>query len=138
MNFLIKKPSTTKHSPPSHVYYMEFYCNFVFHYSLIGIVKSKFFRRNEIWCRIWEIKDLSKNVRKKQDRTSLNNYAIFFSSKKIWFVLLTPTLILIHSLSWYYLFNVQILIWKFRSIRIDQFDHIKMLIELTWQMHGDN
>ena len=71
--FSSKKPSATKHSPPSNVYYMEFYCNFLFQYSLIGIVKPKFFRRNEIWfwIRIWEIEDLSKNVRKKQDRTSL-------------------------------------------------------------------
>ena len=51
---------------------MEFYRNFLFQYSLIGIVKPKFFRRNEIRCRIWEIEDLSKNVRKKQDRTSLS------------------------------------------------------------------
>ena len=46
--FSYKKPSATKHSPPSNVYYNEFYCNFVFHYSLIGIVKPKFFRTNEI------------------------------------------------------------------------------------------
>ena len=46
--FSSKKPSATKHSPPSNVYYMEFYCNFLFQYSLIGIVKPKFFRRNEI------------------------------------------------------------------------------------------
>ena len=51
---------------------MKFYRNLLFQYSLIGIVKPKFTRRNEIWCRIWEIEDLSKNVRKKQDRTSLS------------------------------------------------------------------
>ena len=48
---------------------MKFYRNFLFEYSLIGIVKPKVTRKNEICCRILEI-DLSKNVRKKQDRTS--------------------------------------------------------------------
>ena len=70
--FSSKIPFATKHSTPSNVYNMEFYRNFLFEYSLIGIVKPKFTRRNEIWWRIWEIEDLSKNVRKKQDRTSLN------------------------------------------------------------------
>ena len=51
---------------------MEFYPNFLFEYSLMGIVKPKFTQRNEIWCRILEIEDLSKNVRKTQGRTSLN------------------------------------------------------------------
>ena len=69
--FSSKNPSATKHSPPSNVYYIVFYRNFLFQNSLIGIVKPKFTRRNEIWCRIWEIEDLSKNVRKTQDRTSL-------------------------------------------------------------------
>ena len=69
--FSSKKPSATKHSPPSNVYYIVFCRNFLFQYSLIGIVKPKFTRKNEIWCRIWEIEDLSKNVRKTQDRTSL-------------------------------------------------------------------
>ena len=69
--FSSKKPSATKHSPPSNVYYIEFHRNFLFQYNLIVIVKPKFTRRNEIWYRIWEIEDLSKNVRKKQDRTSL-------------------------------------------------------------------
>mgnify|MGYP003687834091 CR=1 FL=1 len=50
---------------------MEFYRNFLFEYSLTGIVKPKFTRRNEIWCIIWKIEDLSKNVHKKQDRTPL-------------------------------------------------------------------
>ena len=49
--FFIKNPSATKQSPPSYVYYMEFYRNFLFEYSLIGIVKPKFTRRNEIRCR---------------------------------------------------------------------------------------
>ena len=48
MNFLLKKPAATKHIPPSNGYYMEFYGNFLFQYSLIGIVKHKFTRRNEI------------------------------------------------------------------------------------------
>ena len=65
------KPSDTKRSPPSNVYYMEIYRNFLIEYSLIGIVKPKITRRNEIWCRISDIEDLSKNVRKTQDRTSL-------------------------------------------------------------------
>ena len=46
--FSSKKPSATKHSPPSNVYYMKFYRIFLFEYSLIGIVKPKFTRRNEI------------------------------------------------------------------------------------------
>ena len=64
-------PLQNIYSPPSNVYYMEFYRNFLFEYSLIGIVKLKSTRSNEIWYRIWEMEDLSKNVRKKQDRTSL-------------------------------------------------------------------
>ena len=51
--FSSKKPSATKHSPLSNVYYMEIYRNFLFEYSLMGIVKPKFTRRNEIWCRIF-------------------------------------------------------------------------------------
>ena len=39
----------------------------------MGTVKTKFTRRFEIRCRILEIKDLSKNVRKTQDRTSLKS-----------------------------------------------------------------
>ena len=46
--FSSKKPSATKHCPPSNVYYIVFYRNFLFQYSLIGIVKPKFTRRNEI------------------------------------------------------------------------------------------
>ena len=34
--FSSKKPSATKHSPPSDVYFMEFYRNFLFQYSLIN------------------------------------------------------------------------------------------------------
>ena len=59
-NFSSKKPSATKHSPPSNVYNMAFYRNFLFEYSLIGIVKPKFTRRLEIWYRSLEIEDLSK------------------------------------------------------------------------------
>ena len=66
-----KNPSATKNSPQSNVYYMEFFLNFSFEYSFISIVKLKFTRRNEMWCRILEIDDLSKKVRKAQDRTSL-------------------------------------------------------------------
>ena len=33
--FSSEKPSAKKHSSPSYVYYMEFYCNFLFDYSLI-------------------------------------------------------------------------------------------------------
>ena len=53
--FSSKKPSATKHSPPSNVYYIEFYRNFLVQYNLICIVKPKFSRRNEIWRRSWEI-----------------------------------------------------------------------------------
>ena len=45
---LLLKPSVTKHSPPSNGYYMEFYRTFLFEYSLIGIVKPKFYQRNEM------------------------------------------------------------------------------------------
>ena len=41
-----KKPSATKHSTPSNVYYMDFYRKFVIEYSLIGIVKPLFTRGN--------------------------------------------------------------------------------------------
>ena len=37
----------------------------------MSILKPKFTRRNEIWCRILKIQGLSKNVRKTQDRKSL-------------------------------------------------------------------
>ena len=57
---------------------MEFYCNFLIEYSLIDIVKPKFTRRNEMRCRILEIEDLSKNLRKTQDRTSLNCQRLWF------------------------------------------------------------
>ena len=40
--FSSKKPSATKHSSPFNVYYMEFYRNFLFQYSLIGILKPQF------------------------------------------------------------------------------------------------
>ena len=46
--FSFKNPSATKNSPQSNVYYMEFYRNFLFEYNLIGIVKPKFTRRNEM------------------------------------------------------------------------------------------
>ena len=39
--FSSKKPSATKNSPPSNVLRMEFYCNFLNAYSIIGIVKPK-------------------------------------------------------------------------------------------------
>ena len=38
INFLLK-PSATKHSPLSNVYYMEIYRNFLFELSLMGILK---------------------------------------------------------------------------------------------------
>ena len=48
----------------------------------MGIVKPKFTRRNEIWCRIYEIEDLSKNVDKTEDRTYLNGLACFETIQK--------------------------------------------------------
>ena len=45
--FSSKIPSATKHSPPSDVYYMEFHRNILIEYSLNGILKLKFTRRNE-------------------------------------------------------------------------------------------
>ena len=47
-NWSSKKTSATKQSPPSDVYYMEFYRNVLIEYSLIGIVKPTFNRRHEI------------------------------------------------------------------------------------------
>ena len=38
-----KKPSATKHSPPSNVYNMEFYRKFLFKYSLMDIVKPEIY-----------------------------------------------------------------------------------------------
>ena len=52
---------------------MEFYRNFLIEYVLIGIVKLKFIRRNELWCRILKKENLSINVRNTQDRTIRNN-----------------------------------------------------------------
>ena len=72
--FSSKNPSATKNSPLSNVYYMEFFLNFLFEYSFICIVKLKFTRINEMWCRILRIEDLSKKVRKTQDRTSLRGH----------------------------------------------------------------
>ena len=46
--FSFKKPSATKHSPPSNVYYVEFYRSILFAYSLMGILKLKYTRKNEI------------------------------------------------------------------------------------------
>ena len=39
--FSSKIPLATKHSPLSNVYYIVIYRNFLFQYSLIGIVKPK-------------------------------------------------------------------------------------------------
>ena len=55
---------------------------FLLEYSVMGIVKPKFTRINEIWCRILEIEDLSKNVRKTRDRTSLRAENEFHSTSK--------------------------------------------------------
>ena len=46
--FYAKKPSATQRSPQSNVYYMEFYFTIFIEYSLIGIVKPQFTKRNEI------------------------------------------------------------------------------------------
>ena len=46
--FFSKNPSATKNSTQSNVYYMEFFLNFLFEYSFIGIVNLKFTRRNEM------------------------------------------------------------------------------------------
>ena len=62
-----KKHSSTNYSPPSNIYYTEFNRNFLSENSLMGIVKPKFTSRNEIRCRIFEIEDLSKNLRKTQN-----------------------------------------------------------------------
>ena len=44
----LKKPSATKHSPQSNVYYMDFYRIFLLEYSLMGIVKTRYIRKNEL------------------------------------------------------------------------------------------
>ena len=38
--FSSKKPSATKHSPPSNVYQLKFHRNFLFEYILMDIVKT--------------------------------------------------------------------------------------------------
>ena len=76
--FSSKNPSSTKNSPQSNFYYMDFFLNFLFEYSFIGIVKLKFTRRNEMWCRILDIEALSKKVRKTQDRMSLIHVHVFY------------------------------------------------------------
>ena len=48
INFLLKTLPLQKNSSKSNVYYMEFFLNFLFEYSFIGIVKLKFTRRNEM------------------------------------------------------------------------------------------
>ena len=62
----LKNLPKQNHSPQTHIYYMEFNRIFVIEYSLFGIIKP-FTGRNEKICRILEIEDLSKNVRKTQD-----------------------------------------------------------------------
>ena len=46
--FSSKKPSATKHSPQFNVCTLKFLAFFLFEYSIMGIVKYKFTRRNEI------------------------------------------------------------------------------------------
>ena len=58
MNFLLKSLPLQNIVPHVMFIIWNFTAIFLFQYSLIGIVKPKFFRRNEIWCRIWEIQDL--------------------------------------------------------------------------------
>ena len=89
--FSFKNHSATKNSPHSNVYCMEFFLNFLFEYSFIGIVKLKYTRRNEMWCRILEIEDLSKKVRKTQDRTSLTKNDIVSIS---FFLIMTANVIM--------------------------------------------
>ena len=83
INFPLKKASATKHSPLSNVYYMEIYRNFLFEYSLMGILKPKFTRKNEIWCIILEKQVLSKKLRKTQERTSLTKFQFFLFEIKV-------------------------------------------------------
>ena len=45
--FCSKQPSSTKHSPPSYVYYIEFS---LIELSVIGILKPKFIIKIRIWC----------------------------------------------------------------------------------------
>ena len=40
-----KKPSAIKHSPLIYVYYVEIYRNFLFEYSLMGILKPLIFQK---------------------------------------------------------------------------------------------
>ena len=70
LTLFLEQPSATNHCPPSNVYHMDFYRNFVTEYSLIGMLKPLFTKRYEIRCRILKIEDSSENVRKTQDRTS--------------------------------------------------------------------
>ena len=47
--FFSKTPSASKQSPPSSVNNMEFIAFFLYECSLLGIIKSKFTSRNEIY-----------------------------------------------------------------------------------------
>ena len=78
-NFLLKT-FRHKQDPPTDVYYMELYFTYL-EYSLIGIVKYKITRVKELWYRILEIEDMSKNVWKRQDRTFLSRNMYFFLYK---------------------------------------------------------
>ena len=62
--FSSKKPSATKQSPPSNIYYMAFYRNFLFEYSLIGIVKPKFTKRNEMMQNLGNRRSVQKCAQK--------------------------------------------------------------------------
>ena len=89
--FSSKNPSATKNIPLSNVYYMDFFLNFLFHYSFIDIVKLKITRINEMWCRILKTEDLSKKVRKTQDRTSLKSKVCRKTMRrKTYFLLVIP------------------------------------------------
>ena len=81
INFLLKTLPLQKIVPNLTFIIWNFFLNFSFEYSFISIVKLKFTRRNEMWCRILEIEDLSKKVRKAQDRTSLKSSGILYTGK---------------------------------------------------------
>ena len=71
--FSSKMPSATKLGPLFLILIHYTSYRISFEYSLIGIVKPTFTRRYKSWCTIVKMEDLSENMRKKQDRRSLNS-----------------------------------------------------------------
>ena len=76
--FSSRKPSATKIIPYIMFITWKFIAIFLFEYTLMGILKPEFTRRNEIYdAEFRKYKILTKTVRKTQDRTSLRSRNFF-------------------------------------------------------------